>query len=101
MKKDARAKFLIGFPCLKIEMLLAGNQNDALKKHTRWWRVPARHQTDDMVALVRTPPNTRYGGMGPPPHHQQSTVPKYFFKLNEQSSLHQEHLNNLYIVEVV
>jgi hypothetical protein len=43
-EKNARAKFLIGFPRLKIKMLLVGNQNDALKKHT-------------MVACTRTPSN--------------------------------------------
>jgi hypothetical protein len=70
-EKNVRIKFLIGSPRLKIEMLPAGNQNDSLKS-TRWWHVPARHQTNDTVVWVRTPTNTRYGGVGQPLLHQHS-----------------------------
>jgi hypothetical protein len=51
-KKNARVKFHIGSPRLKIKMLSAGNQNDALKNYT-------------MVACTRSSSNERYGGMGP------------------------------------
>jgi hypothetical protein len=50
-EKNARIKFLIGCPHLKIEMLSTGNQNDSLKKYTT-------------VACTRTPSNERYGGVG-------------------------------------
>jgi hypothetical protein len=49
--KNARIKFLIGSPCLKIKMLSAGNQNDSLKNHM-------------MVACTCTQSNERYGGAG-------------------------------------